>query len=78
MNRAGSRRFIGRLGFSVIVRPHAQDANRFLFGKDFVHDAVLDIDAAGKCTGKITDQLPEGRRILKWVFGKNRDQFLRL
>ena len=31
---------------SLIVSPHTQNTNRFLFGKDFVHDAVLNIDAA--------------------------------
>jgi len=63
---------------SLIVSPHTQDANRFLFGKDFVHDAVLNIDAARVCAGKITDQLLEGRWILKWVDSKNHKQFLRL
>lgn len=29
-----------------IVRPHTQDTNRSLFSKNFVHDAVLNIDAA--------------------------------
>jgi hypothetical protein len=42
----------GQLGLcSRIVRPHTQDANRFLFGKDLIHDAVLNIDAARKCAG---------------------------
>ena len=63
---------------SLIVRPHTQDANRSFFGKDFVHDAVLNIDAAGVCACKITDQLLERRWVLKWVNGKNLDQFLRL
>jgi hypothetical protein len=63
---------------SLIVRPHTQDANRFLFGKNFIHDAVLNIDASRVCASKITDQLFEGRWILKWVDGKNREQFLRL
>ena len=39
------------LGLSFIVRPHPQDANRFLFGKNFVHDTVLNIDAARVCAG---------------------------
>lgn len=63
---------------SLIVSPHTQDANYFFFGKDFVHDAVLNIDAARICAGKITDQLLEGWWILKWVAGKNREQFLSL
>jgi len=67
-----------RLGLSFIVRPHTQDANRFLFAKDFVHDTVLNIDAARVCTGKITDQFFKGRWVLKWVVGKKREQFLRL
>jgi len=60
------------------MHPHTQDADRSLFGKDFVHDTVLNIDAARVCAGKITDQLLEGRWILKWVAGKNCEQFLRL
>ena len=59
------------MGFLFIVRPHAQDANRFLFGKDFVHDAVLNINAARVCASKIADQFFKGRWILKWVVGKN-------
>ena len=31
---------------SLIVSPHAQDPNRPLFRKDFVHHAMLNIDAA--------------------------------
>lgn len=61
---------------SPIVRPHTQDTNRFLFGKDFVHYAVLNVDAARVCAGKIADQLFEGWLILKWVVGKNRKLFL--
>jgi len=66
------------LGRSFIVCPHTQDTNRFLFGKDFIHDAVPDVYAAGVCTGKIADQLLERRRIPKRVIGKNCEQFLRL
>jgi hypothetical protein len=65
------------MGLSFIVRPHAQDANRFLFGKNFIHDAVLNIDAPGVCASKVTDQLFERRWILEWVAGKKREQFLR-
>jgi hypothetical protein len=61
------------LGFSFIVRPHTQDANRSLFGKNFVHNAVLNADAARVCAGNISDQLLEGRWILKWIVGKNRE-----
>ncbi len=61
---------------SFIVCPHAQDTNRFLFGKDLVHNAMLNIDSPGVCASKITDQLFEGWRILKWVVGKNFEQFL--
>ncbi len=63
---------------SFIVRPHTQDTNRFLFGKNFIHDAVLNIDAPGVCASKITDQLFKRRWILEWVAGQNREQFLRL
>ena len=55
-----------------MVRPHTQNTNRFLFGKDFVHDTVLNIDAARVCADKITDQFFKWRWILKWVVGKNR------
>ena len=30
---------------SFVVRPHAQDANGFFLGEDFVNDAVLDVDS---------------------------------
>ncbi len=39
---------------------------------------MLNIDAARVCAGKITNQLLEGWWILKWVVGKNCEQFLRL
>jgi hypothetical protein len=32
--------------------PHAQDTIRFLFGKYFVHDTVLHIDATRICAGQ--------------------------
>jgi hypothetical protein len=60
------------------VRPHTQDANRFLYGENLIHNAVLNIDAPGVCASKITDQLFERRWILEWVVGKNLEQFLRL
>ena len=63
---------------SLIVCPHTQDTNRFNFGKDLVHHAVLNIDAARVSASKIADQLFEGRWILEWVVGKNREQFLGL
>ncbi len=44
-----------RNGPLFIVRPHTQNANRSLLGKNFVHDAVLNINAARVCAGKITD-----------------------
>ena len=52
------------LDFLFIVRPHAQDANRFFFAKDLIHDAVLNIDATRVCAGKIADQFFKGR----WIF----------
>ncbi len=74
-HRSGLRRG-GRLGFmSLIVGPHTQDANRFLFGKNFIDHAVLNIDASRVGASKITNQLFEGRRILKRIMGKNRQQF---
>jgi len=57
---------------SFIVCPHSQNTNGFLYGKNFVHDTVLNIDAARICTGKIANQLLEGRRILKWIVSKHR------
>jgi hypothetical protein len=60
------------------VRPHTQNANNSLIGKNFVHHAVLNIDAARVCASKITDQFFKGWWILKWVVGKNREQLLRL
>ena len=66
------------LGFLLIARPHPQDANRFLFGKDFVHGAVVNIDSARVGAGKIADQFFKGRRILQRVIGKDCEQFLRL
>ncbi len=58
---------------SLIVSPHTQDANRFLFCKYFVHDTVLNIYAARICAGQIADQFFEGWWILKWIAGKNRE-----
>ncbi len=62
---------------SFVVRPHAQDAHRFLFDKDFIYEAVLDIDAARVGAGKVTNQFFEGRWILKRIPGQHREQFLR-
>lgn len=62
------------LGFCLlVVCPHTKDTNRFLFDKDLIHNAVLNIDAARVCAGKITDQVFEGGRVLKWIVGKNRE-----
>jgi len=57
------------------MRPHTQDANRFLFSKNFVNQAVLNIDASRVSACQITDQFLERRWILKWVVRKNRKQF---
>jgi|GEM_PF-2319247 len=59
------------------MRPHPQDTNRSLLGENFVHDTVLNIDAARICAGKIAHQFFKGRGILKGVVGKNREQVLR-
>lgn len=65
-----------RLGLGLlIVCPHTQDTNRFLFGKNLIDHAVLNIDASRVGASKITNQLFEGRGILKRVVGKNRQQF---
>jgi len=59
-----------------IVRPHPQDTNGPLGHKNLVHHAMLNSDAARVGTCKIPDQLLEGRWILKWIGGKNREQIL--
>lgn len=58
------------------MRPHTWDTNRSFFGKNFIHYAVLNIDAARICASEITDQFFEGWWILKWVVAKNRKHFL--
>ena len=58
---------------SFTVRPHAQDANRFLLHKDLVTEAVLDIDPARKCTDEITDQFFKRWRVLKGVAGSQKN-----
>ncbi len=63
---------------SLIVSPHTQDTNRFLFGKYLVHNAVLNIDTARVGARKIADQLFKGWRISKRVVRENRKQFLSL
>lgn len=56
---------------SLIVRPHSKDANGFLGGKNFVDQAVLNIDTPGICTCQIPHQLFKRRRVLKRVCGKH-------
>lgn len=62
---------------SLIVCPHTQDTNRFLFGKNLIDNTVLNIDASRVGASKITNQLFEGWGISKRIVGKNRQQFLR-
>lgn len=42
-------------GYSFVVGPHTQNANRFFFNEDLVDDTVLNIDAAGIGAVQITD-----------------------
>ena len=42
--------------------------------QDFVHNAVLDIDSAGICAGKITNQFFVRRRILIRILLKHLQQ----
>ena len=70
--------WVDLLARSLIVRPHPQYADSLLGGEDFVNQSMLDIDAARVGASKVADQLLKGRRVLQWVDGKNRKQFLRL
>jgi len=59
------------------VHPYTQDANHFFISKDFVHDAVLNIDAVRICASNITCQFLEGWWVLKRVDGNYCEQALR-
>ena len=50
---------------SFIVCPHPKNANGFLFGKNFVHDAMLNIGATRISAGYIADRFFKEWRI--WV-----------
>ena len=63
---------------SLIVGPHAQYTHNPLFGEYLVNQSMLNIDAARISASKVSDQLLKRRRVLQWVDGKNRKQFLRL
>jgi hypothetical protein len=59
------------------VCPYAKHADRARFGEDFIHQAVLDSDAAGIRAREIPDQLSTRRGILEGVTLKNSRQFER-
>ena len=61
----------------LVVGPHAEDANRLFFCKNFVDHAVLNVDAPGVRPRQVANQFFEGRWILKRVNGKDCQQFLR-
>jgi hypothetical protein len=54
-------------GGLFVVRPHAQHTNRFLSFKDFVDKPVLDVDAAGKGSSHVADELFEWGWPLKRI-----------
>src|SRR5258706_5846141 len=63
---------------SFIVRPHSQHANCPLFGKDFIDQAMLDIDSARAGTREISDELLVWRWVLKRISSEKLENFLRL
>lgn len=56
------------------MRPHAQDADNALLQKDFVHQTVMDVDAARVRPGQITDKFLERWRSLEGILRKDFQQ----
>jgi len=63
---------------SFIVRPHAQHARRLLLGKDFINQAMLNVDAPGVGACQVAHQFFKRWRFAEWVSGQQVQQFLRL
>ena len=57
------------------MSPHPDDLHGLYFLQDLVHEAVLNGDAAGKGSGKVSDQLFKGWRGLKRIFRENFEKF---
>ncbi len=58
------------------MRPHAKDANDPLLGKNFIDQAIVNVDAAGVSACQITEEFFELRWILERIVGENRQQSL--
>ena len=57
--------------------PHANDFDDAFFFQDLIHEAMVDVDAAGICARQIADQLFKGRVSLKWVLFQHCKKLLR-
>jgi len=57
-------------GALFIVRPHAQHAHRLLFGKDFINQAMLNVDAPGVGACQVAHQFFKRWRFAEWVSGQ--------
>jgi hypothetical protein len=53
---------------SLIVRPHSEYTHRLPLGKNLVDKAIVKIDASRVGASKVTDELLQGRQILKGVY----------
>ena len=63
---------------SFVVSPHADDFDRTLGVIDLIHQAMLDVDAAGVGSRQIPDELFVGRWVLEGVLRDEIEQPLRL
>jgi len=54
-----------------IMSPHPDDLDGLYFLQDLVHEAVLNGDATGISSRKVSDQLFKGWRSLKRIFREN-------
>ena len=69
--------FLAESGLFV-VSPHTDDFDYVLGVMDLIHQAMLDVDAAGIGSGQISNELFVWRRILKWVLRDDVEKTLRL
>ena len=60
------------------MRPHAKDFDGAFRTIDLIDETMLNVDAARISAGQIADEFFVRRRILKWIFGEEIEQPLRL
>lgn len=63
------------LNHLFIMSPHPDDLDGLYFLQDLVHEAVLNGDATGISSRKVSDQLFKGWGCLKRIFRENFKQF---